>query len=225
VLSAGEDCFVFDNASFTWPGGRDVLKSQHFSIPVGTFTVIRGPSGAGKSTLLRLMNRLEELQAGTICYRGSALTDLDPPQLRQQVAYLQQMPVVPNLTVRETLLLPFAFGVNKGLTPPSDDKLTIRLDELLLGNIGLDERAAALSVGQRQRLCLARALMTDPDTLLLDEPTASLDSESKTVVARVAQRLCKDGVTVIMVTHEGFSPQGLPKLEINIQNGKVEVIQ
>lgn len=216
-----DGAFVFENVSFTWPGGRKVLKNQDFSIPVGAFAVVRGPSGAGKSTLLRLMNRLEEPQSGVIYYRRRPLSNYDPPRLRQQVAYLQQVPVVSDITVRETLLTPFTFGVNKGLASPSDKKLSMRLDELLLGGVGLDERAAALSVGQRQRLCLARALITGPDTLLLDEPTASLDSESTTVVVQMAEELCKNGATIVMVTHDGFSPRDVPMVEISIQNGKV----
>lgn len=218
-------CFEFRNVSFGWPGGRTVLRDQSFSLPAGRLIVVRGPSGAGKSTLLRLMNRLEESQSGVIRYRGRDLCDYDAPRLRQQVAYVQQMPVVPDVSVRETLLMPFGFGVNKGLTPPEDDELTARLDEVCLGGVGLNEHAAALSGGQQQRLCLVRALMTQPDVLLLDEPTASLDNESRTVVEQMAEQRCASGVTVIMVTHEGFLPRHMPMVEIRLRDGKVEVGQ
>jgi putative ABC transport system ATP-binding protein len=217
--------FVFENVSFAWPDGRPVLKSQSFAVPAGILAVVGGPSGSGKSTLLRLMNRLEEPQVGVIYYRGRPLAEFDPPRLRKQVAYLQQMPVVPDITVRQALLMPFAYSVNKGLRPPADDELAARLDRLLLGSVALSGRAAALSVGQRQRLCLARALMTRPDVLLLDEPTASLDRESQAVVEQVAEQLCAEGVTVIMVTHDGFSPTGAPTIQINVQNGKVDIHQ
>lgn len=225
MLNRMGTCFEFKHISFGWPGGRTVLTDQTFTIPAGSFAVVRGPSGAGKSTLLRLMNRLEEPQSGVIRYRGRDLFDYDPPRLRQKVAYLQQMPVVPDVSVRETLLMPFAFGVNKGLTSPTDDELAARLDEVRLGMIGLNEHAAALSGGQRQRLCLVRALMTGPDVLLLDEPTASLDSQSQAVVEQMAEQRCASGVTVIMVTHEGFSPRNLPITEIRLRDGKVEVCQ
>ena len=217
------NCFEFENVSFAWPGGRTVLKDQTFTIPDGSLAVVRGPSGAGKSTLLRMMNRLEEPQLGVILYRGTPLADYHPARLRQQVAYLQQMPVVVDVTVRETLLMPFKFTVNKGLTSPSDDDLSARLEGVHLDMLELDERAGALSVGQRQRLSLLRALMTGPDVLLLDEPTASLDSVSQEVVERMAEQLCADGVTVIMVTHDGFSPQGVPMAEIHIQDGTVDI--
>jgi len=217
------NCFEFENVSFAWPGGRTVLADQTFAIADNGFVVVRGPSGSGKSTLLRMMNRLEEPQSGTIRYCGRDLADYDPPRLRQRVAYFQQMPVVADVTVRETLLMPFTFMVNKGLTPPADDDLVDRLEAVHLGMVQPDERAGALSVGQRQRLSLARSLMTGPDVLLLDEPTASLDRESQAVVEQMAEQLCAEGTTIIMVTHDGFSPQRLPMVQIHIQDGKVDV--
>jgi putative ABC transport system ATP-binding protein len=222
-VQRGMNCFEFRNISFAWPGGRTVLEDQTFTIPDGSFVVVRGPSGSGKSTLLRMMNRLEEPQSGVIRYRGRDLTDYDPPRLRQRVVYFQQMPVVADVTVRETLLMPFRYAVNKRLIPPADDDLAARLDEVNLGMLELGERAGALSVGQRQRLSLARALMTGPEVLLLDEPTASLDSESQVVVEQIAEQRCTDGATVIMVTHDGFSPRSMPMVEIHMQDGKVDI--
>jgi len=223
MLNGKMNCFEFKNISFAWPGGRTVLEDQTFAIPDESFVVVRGPSGSGKSTLLRMMNRLDEPQSGVIRYRGRTLTEYDPPRLRQQVGYFQQMPVVADVAVRETLLMPFKYTVNKGLTPPSDDDLATRLAEVHLGMLKLDERAGALSVGQRQRLSFARALMTGPDVLLLDEPRASLDSKSQEVVERIAEQLCADGTTVIMVTHDRFSTKDVPMVEIHIQDGKVDI--
>jgi putative ABC transport system ATP-binding protein len=224
VMSSGKtSCFTFERVSFGWPEGRTILRQASFALPEGVFALVHGPSGAGKSTLLRLMNRLEEPQAGTIYYRGRALADCDPSWLRRQVAYLQQTPVVLNVTVRETLLMPFTYTVNKRLALLSDDDLAARLDEVLLGTVGLDERAATLSVGQRQRLCLVRALVAGPDVLLLDEPTASLDRQSQAVVEKMAQQLCAGGVTVVMVTHGEFAPRGVPIARIRIHDAKVDV--
>ena len=217
------NCFEFDDVSFTWPGGRTVLNHQTFFIPDKRFVVLRGPSGAGKSTLLRLMNRLEEPQSGIIRYRGRALADYDPSMLRQRVGYFQQIPVVSDITIRDTLLMPFGFKINKGLVPPADNELAILLEEVHLGMLKLDEGAGALSVGQRQRLSLVRALMTGPEVLLLDEPTASLDSRTQEVVERKAEQLCIEGTTVIMVTHDDFLPRNVPMVEIRLQDGKVEL--
>lgn len=213
--------FAFENVTFAYPGGRRVLDDACFEIPEKAFALVRGPSGTGKSTLLRLMNRLEEPQSGTIYYRGRPLVDFDPPLLRQKVAYLHQVPVIQDITVRETLLMPFAYLANKMLTPPSDGELASRLDELLLDTIDLNAPAAALSVGQRQRLCLARATMTGPDVLLLDEPTASLDRESETIVEQITETLCAAGTTIVMVTHNAFTPTSVPIVTIRVQKGKV----
>ncbi|MCG8619264.1 MAG: ABC transporter ATP-binding protein [Desulfobacterales bacterium] len=216
-------CFEFEKVSFSWPGGPAVLDSQDFSLPGGMFSLVRGPSGSGKSSLLRLMNRLETPQKGTVRYLGRSLEDWDPPKLRQQVTYLQQMPVIPDLSVRDTLLFPFKFNINSELTPPSDASLLARLDRVQLSGVGLGDSAAALSGGQRQRLSLLRALVTEPDVLLLDEPTASLDRESKAVVEEMVEELCGHGATVVMITHDGYIPKQAPVAEVRIKEGRVEV--
>ena len=94
-------CFEFHDVSFTWHGERVILEHQSFTLPQGAFVLIRGPSGAGKSTLLRLMNRLEEAETGEISYLGQSLTNWNPSELRQQVAYLQQIPVIPDQSVKD----------------------------------------------------------------------------------------------------------------------------
>lgn len=218
-------CFEFENVSFAWPGGKTILDGQSFSLPKGVFAVVRGPSGSGKSTLLRLMNRLEEPVAGEIRYLGRSLNDWSPPLLRQKVAYLHQMPVVPDLSVRETLCHAFTFNINKALDPPGDSALTAQLERVGLGDVGLGDPAAALSGGQRQRLCLLRAVATGPDVLLLDEPTASLDKESKTVVEEMAGELCAGGTTVVMVTHDDFIPGNTACIEVRVRDGRVEICQ
>ncbi len=223
MLSKNKICFEFENVSFSWPGGRTVLESQDFSLPKGVFSLVRGPSGSGKSSLLRLMNRLEIPQKGTIRYLDRSLADWDPPKLRQQVTYLQQMPVVPDASVRDVLLFPFSFSINKELAPPSDEILLAWLDRVQLGTVTLDESAAALSGGQRQRLSLLRALVTEPAVLLLDEPTASLDKESKAVVEDMVEELCSKGVTIVMITHDDFIPNRVPVAEVRIQEGRVNV--
>ncbi len=218
-----ETGFCFENVSFCWPGGRPVLENQSFSLPAGTFTLVRGPSGSGKSTLLRLMVRLEEPDAGEIRYQGRGPRDRDPPRLRRRAAYLRQAPVVPDLSVREVLLAPFSFAIARDETPPSDGKITARLEEVLLGDIGLDERAAALSGGQRQRLCLVRALLTGPEFLLLDEPTSSLDDKSRAAVEDLLERQWARGLGVVMATHDGYVPRRAALRELRIQNGRTEI--
>lgn len=216
-------CFEFDQVSFFWPGGRTILDRQDMALPEGVFAVVRGPSGSGKTTLLRLLNRLEEPISGEIRYLGRRLADWDPPQLRQQVTYLQQTPFIPDLAVRDILLYPFQLGVNRGKIPPGDEMLGAMMARVHLEEVGLDESGAQLSGGQRQRLGLLRAMIAEPRVLLLDEPTASLDRETRIVVEKMAMDLCRQGVTIVMITHDGFVPEQVPVAEVTIQHGQVTV--
>ncbi len=215
-------CFEFDRVSFAWPGGRVGLECQSFSLPKRSFTLVSGSSGAGKSTLLRLMNRLEEVDSGEIRYEGQRLRDWEPTALRRDVAFLQQIPIIPDWPVKDILLHPFSFKVNEGKNVPDDKTLRLMLDSVQLGDVTLGESGAALSEGQRQRLGLIRVLLTDPSVLLLDEPTASLDEESKACVHDVIVQACANGKTIVMITHDGFRPDGVPLNEIIVCEGRVE---
>ena len=200
--------------SFAHPGttgaaaaGRAILDQADLQVPRGAFVLLTGPSGAGKSTLLRLFCRLEEPQTGQVLLDGQDVAALPPARLRRRVSYLQQTPTVVPGSVRANLLLPFSFKAARGQTPPDDDALAALLASLAAGDIPLSQEAATLSVGQRQRLCLARALLTRPEALLLDEPTSALDPESAQAVLSAAESFCLDqGGTVILVSHAEFAP-------------------
>ncbi|MBU1040073.1 MAG: ATP-binding cassette domain-containing protein [Proteobacteria bacterium] len=191
------------------PGpGRAILDGASLQVPRGAFVLLTGPSGAGKSTLLRLFCRLEEPQTGQVLLDGQPVSALPPAQLRRRVSYLQQTPTVIPGSVRENLLLPFTFKAASGQTPPDDDALKELLASLAASDIPLDQEAATLSVGQRQRLCLVRALLTRPEVLLLDEPTSALDPESARAVLCAAESFCLEGGgTVILVSHAEFTPE------------------
>ena len=216
-------CFEFHDVSFAWHGERVILDGQSFTLPQGIFALIHGPSGAGKSTLLRLMNRLEEPDTGKISYLDQNLTDWNPSELRQQVAYLQQTPVIPDQSVRDILLQPFCFCVNKEKAKPSDKVLEQLLGKVKMKDVALDDSGAALSVGQRQRLSLLRTVLTSPSVLLLDEPTSSLDHESKRYVHELVEDLNRQGTTLVMITHDKFLPKNVPVMEITIDQGRVFV--
>ncbi len=221
-----DPCFEFDAVSFAWPGKKPVLDRESFTIPKGVFAMVRGPSGAGKSTLLRLMSRLEEADTGSIRFQGRDINSLKPSRLRQQVAYLQQTPVVPQgLSVRQVLLQAFTFRIHQDRTPPADPELCAMLAQVELDGISLSDSGMALSGGQRQRLCLLRTLIAGPSVLLLDEPTSSLDRDSKEKVEEMAVLACRDKKTIVMVTHDDFVPDTVPVYEITIDQGKVMVCQ
>src|SRR5215469_11552876 len=174
--------------------GRRVLDEVTALIPAAGITVVSGPSGAGKTTLLRLCNRLEVPDEGTVSYRGQPLDDLDPLVLRRRVGMVFQRPT------------PFPGSVTDNLAVAHPEATTQELSTALTrvamdpGLLGQDART--LSGGELQRMCLARTLVTGPETLLLDEPTSALDEQPKLVFENAARGLVAQGVTIIWVTHD-----------------------
>jgi ATP-binding cassette, subfamily C, bacterial CydC len=174
------------------------------AVEPGEHVGLRGPSGAGKSTLLALMARLLTPQAGSLMLLGTggegvALEDVGEQELRARVAYVGQRATLFSGTVRENLLM----GLSEGLAAPAEAELRGLLERLGLGDVvALDERLGEdglrLSGGQRARLCLARALVSHPSLLLVDEVTASLDAEAESVITDV---LAEFPGTVVMVSH------------------------
>jgi putative ABC transport system ATP-binding protein len=213
-------CLALDRVSFAYPDGPAILDEASLELVPGGYHLLRGPSGSGKSTLLRLLCRLEEGQAGTVSFKGTAIRDLPPAALRRCVAYVQQLPTLMPGTVRDNLLLPFSFKANARLTPPSDMEMAAQLSGFLLEGVTLDSRADKLSVGQAQRICLTRSLLLAPEAVLLDEPTASLDAHSARVVLDRARGLAESGVTVVMISHSETAPEGVTH-SITLKNRKL----
>lgn len=155
-------------------------------IPAEGLTAIVGPSGAGKTTLLRLLNRLDDPDDGVVLFEGRDVRDYDVLELRRRVQSVGQVPVTFPGTVNE----------NIGAGAPA-----------LLQRVGLDPALATreadrLSVGEAQRMALARSLALNPDVLALDEPTSALDTASKAGIERLIRQLADSGLTVVMVTHD-----------------------
>jgi putative ABC transport system ATP-binding protein len=174
--------------------GRRVLDEITAWIPAAGITVVSGPSGAGKTTLLRLCNRLEVPDGGTVRYRGQPLDELDPLELRRRVGMVFQKPT------------PFPGSVADNLAVARPDAVTAQLITALQ-RVALDpgllgQEARTLSGGELQRMCLARTLVTQPETLLLDEPTSALDAQPKQVFEATARHLAAQGITIIWVTHD-----------------------
>lgn len=172
--------------------GDDGPIVNHFSarIPADGLTAIVGPSGSGKTTLLRLLNRLDDPDAGEVLLDGRDVRSYDVLDLRRRVQLVGQVPV------------PFPGSVTDNLGAAAGGEA----DELL-ARVGLSPAigsrpADVLSVGEAQRMCLARALARSPDCLVLDEPTSALDTASKGGVERLIRSLADDGLTVVMVTHD-----------------------
>ena len=179
--------------------------SQH--IYPGEKVVVIGPSGSGKSTFLRCLNLLETPSAGTISFQGTVITDpkVKIDQVRQQMGMVfQHFNLFPNMTIRKNITLA---PVRTGLMKQEE------ADELagsLLQRVDLTDKADAypsqLSGGQKQRVAIVRALAMKPQLMLFDEPTSALDPEMVGEVLDVMKELARDGMTMVVVTHEmGFA--------------------
>jgi len=173
---------------------RRVLAEVTAWIPAAGITVISGPSGAGKTTLLRLCNRLEVPDEGTIRYRGRPLDELDPLVLRRRVGMVFQRSVP----------FPGSVADNLAVAHPDADagEMSAALRRVALNPGLLTQEARTLSGGELQRMCLARTLVTQPETLLLDEPTSALDAQPKQVFENTARELAGQGITIVWVTHD-----------------------
>lgn len=219
VDSVHQPLLVVKELSHTTPDNRLVLDKVSLTVQPGQFIVITGPSGGGRSTFMRLLVRLEHIQSGSVAFRGRELTTLDAPALRTKMVLLQQTPIISQRTVRENLLMAYGFQTNRSLVRPSSEQLREQLDHLLLHDVELKAPAGSLSVGQRQRLCLIRALLLKPEVLLLDEPVSALDPVSRKVVEKVTEDLNKGGLTIIMISHAHFVPEQVTVRRLALDSG------
>lgn len=216
----------FRNVSFSYPNGLTVFKDLSMKFGQGAFSVIQGRSGEGKSSLLKLMNRLEDPQEGEIRFKGRVLGSYEPQMIRASILYVQQTPVVISGTVKDNLMLPFTFKINRDMEMPDKHTLMKFMDEYHLDNVPLERNAADLSVGQLQRICLIRGLLLSPEVILLDEPTSALDEESSRIVESSAVRLCRElGRTVIMVSHRKFEPEQITPVVYELADGRIRGVQ
>ena len=190
-----------------WYGTYQALVDVDEHIAKGEVVVICGPSGSGKSTLIRTLNRLEPIKSGRILIDGQDIhaKDLDLNQFRSHIGFVfQQFNLFPHLTVLENCTLaPIRL---RGLSRADAEKEAMAL----LDRVGLAHKASAfpinLSGGQQQRVAIARALAMRPPLMLFDEPTSALDPEMVGEVLLVMRDLARDGMTMVVVTHEmGFA--------------------
>lgn len=202
-------------------GARTLLDGISVELPSRGFTALIGPSGAGKTSLLRLLNRLDDPVSGTIELHGRPLSDYRIRELRRRVGFVFQAPVMFTGTVRDNLWA--AHGLAKAEVAPVDEK---RVGELL-GLAGLDlsyadRQAADLSGGEKYRVSIARALTTDPEVLLLDEPTAALDPEiAERLMHTLAHLRESTGITMIMVTHRVREARVAATYVVMLEAGRV----
>ena len=195
-------------------GAVHAVKNASLTVNDGEVVVIIGPSGSGKSTLLRCINKLETATSGHICIDGEDITDpkTDIRKIREEVGMVfQSFNLFPHLTVLENITL----SPRKVRHMDKADAEKLGMD--LLKRVGLEDKASvlpnALSGGQQQRVAIARALAMQPKAMLFDEPTSALDPEMIKEVLDVMLSLAKDGMTMLLVTHEmGFARAAADKV-------------
>lgn len=193
-------------------GELEVLKGIDQNVEEGEVLCIVGPSGSGKSTMLRCINRLEEPTKGEIFIDGELVTESNLDQMRTKMGMVfQSFNLFPHKSVLENLTLG-PVNVKK-----EDAKAAAEKGLKLLERVGLAEKANEyprnLSGGQQQRVAIARALAMDPEVILFDEPTSALDPEMVGEVLDVMKDLAKEGMTMVVVTHEmGFAKEVADKV-------------
>lgn len=215
----------------TYRTGDKALSNVSFSVPRGQVVGLIGPSGAGKSTLIRCINRLVEPTVGSVRLNGFELTTLSGRELRRARRRIgmifQEYALVERLTVMENVLsgrlgyVPFWRSFFRRFPQNDVDKAFALLDRVGLSD-HVDKRADALSGGQRQRVGIARALEQDPELLLIDEPTASLDPRTSRQIMRLIGEICAErGLPAIINIHDVVLAQQFVQRIIGLRAGEI----
>lgn len=213
MVGDGAVLFELDRLTFS-RAGRLVLQEVCATLPHGA-SAVAGPSGCGKSTLLRLLNRLADPDRGTITYRGRDVRDYEVLALRRTVCLVPQLPALLEGTVEDNI----GFAARLAGRPSDPARL--------LGLVGLDpsfagREASKLSVGEQQRVMLARALSLEPQVLLLDEPTSALDEEAKAAVETTLVELrSRLDISFVLVTHDLNQAARIADRVLRLDRGRV----
>ena len=185
-IAAGKTVLQAQHLAFHIEGheGRTLWRNLDLSLHAGERLGITGPSGSGKTLLLRTLAGLEPLQSGELTLNGRALAHWSMPAYRARVVYVPQRPTLREGTVQAALRAPFAFGLHRGHAFP-EGRVHALLQALGRDDSFLRQRAERLSGGEAQIAVMLRALLIDPDILLLDEPTASLDAATVAIIEQL----------------------------------------
>lgn len=202
-------------------GDLVVLDGIDLKVDPGDVIVLVGPSGCGKSTFLRCLTHLEEPTGGQIFLDGKEVTDRDIDHVRSRMGMVfQHFNLFPHMTVKKNIT--FApVKLHKMTQAEADQKAMELLDRIVFADKA-DEYPNMLSGGQKQRIAIVRALAMDPEVLLFDEPTSALDPEMVGEVLELMKKLAKNGMTMVVVTHEmGFAKEVASRV-IFIDKGKIQ---
>jgi len=205
--------FKLENVKF-----KDILEIENLEIEDNLITAILGPSGGGKTTILKLLNNMISADSGKIYYQGKEIEEYNPIKLRRKVVMLPQDPELFKGNIKDN------FRITEEITSSelSDEEAYENLLKKVSLPKSLSDNAADLSGGEKQRLALARVMLLEPDTLLLDEPSSSLDLQTEEKIINMVVKYAKDNCrTMVMVTHNPNIAEEFADRIINIEEGKV----
>ena len=218
----GQPIISIEHVSKSYRGGQDfALSDVSLNIEPATFVAVVGASGSGKTTLLKTINRLAEVDAGTVRVAGEAVGSVPGHELRRRVGYVfQGIGLFPHLTVAENI------GITPRLLGWNEDRVAARVDELadlvVLPRALLQRLPVELSGGQQQRVGVARALAAKPAILLMDEPFGALDPVTRNTLGIEVRRLHDSiGLTTVMITHDVLEAVLLADRIIVMRSGKI----
>lgn len=200
---------------------RNILSDINLNIKKGDLVSIVGKSGCGKSTLLKVISDLITATNGDIYFEDLNYKNINPIELRKKVSYCVQIPVLFGQTVKDNF--EFSFSIRNELY----DCLRVKelLEEFALSEEYLDKKIENLSGGEKQRIALIRNILFKPKVLLLDEVTSGLDSSNTKIIEEYVQKLNKDGVTIIWVTHNERQSISIFNKRVRMKNGFIETIE
>ena len=199
--------------------GNPILQDCSYTFEAGLIYAILGTSGTGKTTLLRMLNNLVDVDRGRILLNGTDINTLHPSQVRRRISMQFQTPAFTGITVEDNL----AFARRYSQRDRVDFQAL--LQRVHLDPAYLHRPVASLSVGQQQRVCLARTLVTQPDVLLLDEPTAALDDDTAERIMELVQEVsAAEGLLTIFVTHSKAQARKLGNVLLELRDGKLQGI-
>lgn len=206
---------------------RRVLNDVSLTIDAGEIVILTGPSGSGKTTLITLIGALRAAQEGSVRVLGHELrdaSDKDMTRVRRQIGYIfQQHNLLDSLTVAENVMMSLQLGDEKLTSAEQRQRVTEVLAQVGLQE-HIDKHPRALSGGQKQRAGIARALVTRPNLILADEPTASLDKDSGRTVVELIQALCREqGASVVLVTHDNRILDVADRI-LHLEDGEIQSI-
>lgn len=212
LMKVGNQMFEVNNLKF-----KDILDIPFLRISKPINCII-GSSGSGKTTLLRMLNCLNSPDNGTISYNGKDISKMDTIKLRRQVVMLGQTPVIYTGSVEDNLQIGLEFSKKLPASRVSMEETLARVEL----NKKLTDRCGNLSGGEKQRLCLARVMLMDADTYLLDEPSAALDKETEQfIIENFSKFVLENNKQLILITHSEQIAQKFPGCIIRIEKGKV----